>query len=392
MPAPLLLDLSHTSHTRARTGVQRVCRSLHTALGESAVAITHDPHREAWRELEPWERANLASTEPSAKRGAQWPLSARIGGAARKLLGSRPPALPANSGLVVPEIFSGAIAKALPQAFAQTRGPRVAVFHDAIALRFPELTPAKTVARFPPYLVELLDFDGVAAVSEESREALLDYWRWLGVRQPPPVRAIPLGIDTQPRAANGEISALPDAPVVLCVGSIEGRKNHISLLQACEELWSRGERFSLHLVGLAQPQTAAAALAKIQTLQAQGRPLRYDGPVSDAAVEAAYAACTFTVYPSVIEGFGLPVIESLAQGKPCLCSGRGALGESAREGGCLTLDAVDAPSIAAALAQMLHTPALLARLTREARARRFKTWTDYARDLTEWICELPSKK
>ena len=61
MPAPLLLDLTHTSHTRARTGIQRVARSLHAALGEHAIAITHDPHLGAWRPLQPWENANLSA-------------------------------------------------------------------------------------------------------------------------------------------------------------------------------------------------------------------------------------------------------------------------------------------------------------------------------------------
>ena len=55
--------------------------------------------------------------------------------------------------------------------------------------------PAKTVARFPAYLHKLLAFDGIAAVSADSRDSLLDYWRWLGVRATPPVQAIPLGVD-----------------------------------------------------------------------------------------------------------------------------------------------------------------------------------------------------
>ena len=97
-------------------------------------------------------------------------------------------------------------------------------------------------------------------------------------------------------------------------------------------LWQRGERFQLHLIGLANPKTGGAALARLRALQAGGRPIRYEGPVGDAKVDEAYAACTFSVYPSLMEGFGLPVIESLAHGKPCICSARGAIGESAREG------------------------------------------------------------
>src|SRR6185503_12664952 len=108
------------------------------------------------------------------------------------------------SALIVAEVFSAQVARALPALLQATPGRRVAVFHDAIALKVPELTPAKTVARFPAYLVELLQFDGIAANSEDSRDSLLDYWRWLGVRDAPPVQAITLGIETHALAANGE--------------------------------------------------------------------------------------------------------------------------------------------------------------------------------------------
>ena len=388
MSAPFLLDLSHTGHSRARTGIQRVTRSLYNALGARAIAITHDPHAQVWRTFEPWEHANLADESPATGRGAKWPLGAKLRGAARRLVGKTSARFPENAGLIVPEVFSEQIARALPALFATTPGPRVAVFHDAIALKYPELTPNKTVARFPSYLVELLLFDGVAAVSEDSRAALLDYWRWLGAKNPPPVQAISLGTDPRPPARNGEKSPTGGPPIVLSVGSIEGRKNHISLLGACEKLWARGIEFSLHLIGTSHPQTGAPALARIRSLQAAGRPLRYDGAVSDAAVEEAYAACTFTVYPSLMEGFGLPVIESVAHGKPCICSAHGALAESARAGGGVMLETVDESALAAAIARLLDEPGMLAKLTAEASARRFKTWAGYASELTEWICGL----
>ncbi|MBL9201332.1 MAG: glycosyltransferase [Opitutaceae bacterium] len=386
MPAPLLLDLSHTSHTQARTGIQRVARSLLAALGARALPITHDPHAGSWRPLEPWEHATLAAPGGAERRGARWPWRARIRGRLRRLAGSA--ALPPHSGLVVPEVFSPTVAAALPGLFASTTGPRVALFHDAIALKFPELSPSKTVGRFPGYLAELLAFDGIAAVSEDSRASLQDYWAWLGAKNPPPIRAVPLGMEPQSPGPLGEKFPPGAPPVILCVGSIEGRKNHLALLEACEARWAAGDHFSLHLIGLAQPQTGAAALARIRGLQAAGRPLRYDGPVGDDAVARAYAACAFTVYPSLVEGFGLPVIESVAHGKPCVCSARGALGESAAGGGCLALERVDAATLAAAIARLLGTPAEVASLATAARARRLRTWSDYAADLSDWMAGL----
>ncbi len=386
----LLLDLSHTSHTRARTGVQRVCRSLHAALAASTdvTTITHDPHRNTWRPLAPWENTNLASTAPSPKRSARWPLSARLAGRTARTLGLLPPALPDASALIVPEIFSATTASAFPSLFARVRGPRIAIFHDAIALKFPELTPQKTVARFPAYLRELLAFDGIAANSEDSRQTLLDYWRWLGVTAHPPVAAIPLGLEKCHALRDTPSENQP--PVLLSVGSIEGRKNHLALLDAAESLWFRGLRFELHLIGLAQPQTGRAALEKIRALQSSGRPLRYDGPVDDTALNAAYARCAFTVYPSLYEGFGLPVLESLAHGKPCLCSAHGALGESTRDGGCLTLDRVDAPSLASSIKKLLTDSATRDTLIAQAHARTFRTWPDYTRDLLAWLDSLRS--
>jgi len=383
-----LLDLSHTSHTCARSGIQRVTRALERELGSAATAVTHDPYLRAWRTLEPWELANLRGNDPGETRGAHWPWTARWRGRWRHANGqSAQFALRGEfDGFLTAEIFSPAVASQLPATF-----PRVAVFHDAIALRFPELSPSGTVARFPGYLLELLRFDGIAAVSDDSRDSLLAYWRWLGVANPPPVRTISLGVDLTPTPAATPSAAAASVPTVLCVGTLEGRKNHVALLDACELLWARGEQFSLRLVGSAQRQTGRTALAKIQALQAAGRPLRYDGPLGDVALDEAYAQCAFTVYPSLAEGFGLPVIESLARGRPCVCSATGALGELARDGGCLALPSVGATHLAPAIAQLLAAPTEVAALSAAARRRTFRSWRAYADDLAAWMRELPRR-
>jgi glycosyltransferase involved in cell wall biosynthesis len=306
-------------------------------------------------------------------------------------------------GALVPEIFSPVVNAALPALFAAVRGPRVALFNDAIALKLPELSPAGTVARFPAYLRELLAFDGVAAISEDSRATLLDYWRWLGAAQTPPVAAIPLGInlpesrgslpgaDSGTSASSCAVEAGAAGPIVLSVGTLEGRKNHLALLEACESLWAAGRRFELRLIGLTQAQTGRAAAERIAALRAAGRPLRYEGASDETALEAAYAACAFTVYPSLAEGFGLPVAESLGRGKPCVCLGSGALGEIARGGGCVPLAAVTPAELAGAIGRLLDSPAELADLGAAARRRRFRSWAEYAAALTAWMREVPRR-
>lgn len=386
----LLFEASHTSHTRAQTGIQRVVRSLFAELEkrDRVAPVCFDPHQGAWRALNAGELATLRDRHGAAgSRGAKWTLAQQIAGHVRRLAGRRA-ALPAATGLLVPELFSAKVAAQLPALLARVRGPRVAVFHDAIGLKFPELTPPATVARLPAYLRELAQFDGVAAVSEDSAASLRDFWQWAGLAHTPPVQAIPLGV-APARAASAHTPAARAAPRVLCVSTIEGRKNHLALLAAAEALWREGLAFELELVGLPRTDTAAPALARIAELQRAGRALIAHGAVPDEQLHDAYARCTFTVYPSLTEGFGLPVLESLQHGRPCICSAQGALGEAARGGGTLALDSVDASTLAAAMRRLLTEPALRAELSAQARTRKLRTWSDYASDLTGWMDALP---
>ncbi len=387
-----LLDLSHTSHTRARTGIQRVARALHRELSGKATAVCFDPHWNRWRPIERWEEDNLAAEGPAAGRGARWPLTARLRGWARRAAGRVPDWPAPNSGpvgspggVLVPEIFSPEVSSALPALFAASPGPRVALFHDAIALQYPEFTPRSTVARFPAYLGELLAFDGVAAVSEASRRALTGYWAWLGATRTPETVSLTLGLDPAPSNSEAEPAG---TPTILSVGSIEARKNHLALLDACEALWARGARFNLRLVGLANAETGGPALRRLESLRLAGRAVDYRGPADDETLERAYAQCAFTVYPSLAEGYGLPVAESLARGKPCICRDTGATGEIARDGGCVGLRRADAPEIADAIRQLLESPEQLGVLSQAARRRRFKSWAEYAGELLGWMASL----
>lgn len=292
------------------------------------------------------------------------------------------------AGVIVPEVFSAAVGQALPMLERQLAGPRIALFHDALALQLPEFAPPGTVARFPAYLKELAGFDGVAAVSEPARAALARYWDWLGLSRTPALTAIPLGIEP-PRNPAPDGAGGSAAAIVLCVGTLEARKNHLALLEACESLWDRGLRFELRLIGMARPRAAAAVLAKIAALQGAGKRVRYDGPQDESALEKAYAEAAFTVYPSLAEGFGLPVAESLIRGKPCVCSAAGAVGEIAALGGCVPLAELTARAIALACERLLVDGAERERLSAAARARRFKTPAEYADELLAWTKTLP---
>lgn len=394
---PAVLDLTSTTHVRSTTGVQRVARELYgalTGIGAGPQALVYDPFAQRWRLPDRSEQALLrpaAAAQPGTSRSEVWTVTQKLRGLLR--VGREPEWEKFRSApLLVPEIFSPENFPHYAGLRAKLGGLAVAVFYDAVALRLPQLTPAANVARVENYLRELSTFDGVAAISTASKVELLEHWARLGVREPPPVTAIPLGV-TPPSAPpphhpadNHGVGAM-----ILSVGSIEGRKNHLALLGAAEMLWREGRHFRLILAGLPRKETAAGALGFAQALQSAGRPLQLAGAVSEQRLEELYARCRFTVYPSLYEGYGLPVAESLLRARPCVCGTGGALGEIAPGGGCLVVPEPTVSHLTTAMRALLDDDALHARLSAEAAARRFPTWSDYARQLLAWATTLPCR-
>ena len=398
-----LIDLTHTSHCPGHTGIQRVCRSLYRELGnrDSFAAVCFDPYENAWRGLRAGERRNLLPPsnvkDVGGRRGAKWTIRERMRGRLRRFLpfpgGQRIGGGEKLEGILVPEIFGHRFPRALRRLERSLEGPKAALFYDAVVLRLPEHSPARTVRRFPAYLGALRAFDGIAAISESSRDDLLASWREAGFRSNPPVDVISLAVDEVSRIEAVRPNGEPlEQPVVLTVATIEGRKNHLALLEGAEILWREGCEFHLRLVGALEEETGERALREIREAESRGRPVIWLGPIGEEELAMEYRRCAFTIYPSLFEGFGLPVLESLRYGKPSICCRRGALPEAARDGGCLVLDKTDAQCIADGIRRLLFDVETRARLAREARGRSFKNWTDYAEELVAWMTGLPVRE
>jgi glycosyltransferase involved in cell wall biosynthesis len=179
--------------------------------------------------------------------------------------------------------------------------------------------------------------------------------------------------------------------LVVYVSSFHGRKNHLTLLGAAEKLWQQGSKFELHLIGRNVGAPLNEIVRQIWKLKMRGRPLRWLRHVDDQTLLRAYSDCRFTVYPSIMEGFGLPIVESLAHGRPCVCGGNGALGEVARGGGCLIVDQTSEDALAAGIKKLLTEPDTYERLSTEARARKFRSWSDYTEKLLQHL-QLPRRQ
>ena len=160
------------------------------------------------------------------------------------------------------------------------------------------------------------------------------------------------------------------------IGSFEPRKNHLAVLNAAEQLWREGIDFRIRFIGGSGwghefPDAAAE-------LVAAGRPLEILRAVDEAVLTHSYREAAFTVFPSLHEGYGLPVAESLAHGVPVLTSSYGAPSEIAAAGGALTVDPRSDDAIRDGMRTLLTDPAKRARLRAEIRTRPGSDWRRYA--------------
>jgi glycosyltransferase involved in cell wall biosynthesis len=266
--------------------------------------------------------------------------------------------------------------------FLRARPCRLAaVFYDAIPLKHPGITWPQSVARHPEYLKMLAGFDQVWAISAASRDELAGFWRWQGAEVRATVKVLALGADLDRTARAGPGLPPPAPRLLLSVGIVEPRKNQLFLLDVCEQLWREGVDFELHFVGRVNPHFGREAGRRLRAAREREPRVHHHAAASDELLGRLYAAATATAFPTLAEGHGLPVLESLWHGRPCVCSDLPVLRETATGGGCLLAAPGDAVAWAGALRTALTNDGEWRRLAAEATSRPLPTWADTARTL-----------
>ena len=219
--------------------------------------------------------------------------------------------------------------------------------HDLIPIRYPHLMSFDARAVFARHFVDVAHTaDHVVAVSRASLDDFREFLHEVGAPVPP-ISVIHNGSDL---AADDEEAGEPprpelaDRPFVLCVGTIEARKNHALLYNVWDRLVARhGERTPLLvLVGMVG-WGVGDLLWRMRGNPRVAEHIVLLSELSDEGLQWLYHHCLFTVYPSFVEGWGLPVVESLAVGKPCVASNAAAIVE-ASQGRVPLLDPLDFPA------------------------------------------------
>lgn len=176
------------------------------------------------------------------------------------------------------------------------------------------------------------------------------------------IRVAEPGVDPARRARDGE-----GAPVLLSVGSVTARKNHVAVARALGELKDLPWRWRV-VGGLGRDERAVRELeATIDELGIGDRVERL-GEVDDAALAAAYDGADIFVLVSRLEGYGMAFTEALARGLPVVAGRTPAVAALVPEDAGAIVEPEDGLALTAALKKLLGEPAALTRARRYARS------------------------
>lgn len=284
--------------------------------------------------------------------------------------------------LLTVELFSEAERPGFRRFVAERPCRLAGMFYDAIPIRFPHITWPQSVQRHPDYMKLLAGFDRVFAISEEVARDLAGFWQWQEAAPRAQITPVKLGadFDGSPRVLEAKAE---DAvrPSFLCVGIVEPRKNQAFLLGVAEALWREGLDFDLHIAGRVNPHFGAPILKRLQQLRQREPRLHYHAAPDDRTLARLYAEARAVVFPTMAEGNGLPILEALWRGVPCVCSDLPVLRENTEGGGCLLARTDDAADWAGKLRTVLQDGAALRRLRAEAVSRPLPRWAETAAEI-----------
>ena len=263
--------------------------------------------------------------------------------------------------------------------FRHQTAPPAAIFVHDLAFR---IRPAEVPWQQRAYMGAVLGpaLRGAAAVlvpSESTKRDLMEHYKLPDLESK--VVVIPEGVP-EPVPAG----PLPDGlerGFILAVGTVEPRKNYARLLAAFRQL--RGRHGTLPFIINGRPGVPQLVIAgrpgwaygdTLQRIAAEPG-VRYLGHVDEPTLSALYESASVLAFPSLYEGFGLPLLEAMSRGKPAVVGSAGSLPELAM-GSAIGVDPGDVDAIAGALERLLADAALRQKLGDEGmrRAAGF-TWT-----------------
>lgn len=318
MKRPLLIDISRILWRRWRgspsTGIDRACLAYLRHFADRALAVVQ--RGGFTRVLAPQSSARLATLLLEQRADFRRLATREL---ARALVG---PGRHADNRHGAIYLNVGHTGLDLPGHGRWVHGARVSPIyyvHDIIPITHPHYCRAGEDERHRLRMRAALSLGrGIIANSQDTSEALVDFAQREQIA-PPPMLVAPLALSVQrPLGA-----ALPPiaAPYFLMIGTIEGRKNYRLALQAWRRLAARlGEQAPRLVIIGARGWAADDVFHDLDTNALLRRFVIERGACSDAELASYIAHARALLFPSFVEGQGLPLVEALAAGTPAIAS------------------------------------------------------------------------
>jgi glycosyltransferase involved in cell wall biosynthesis len=369
----IVVDVTDTGRSRFTTGIQRVARETLTRW-----ARDHDITLVSWVAS----GARLLGTPEDEITRVVLEKASRD----RIVRPGDRVVIPFESTFVLPEITVAGRRTENIQTIARfSRSRSTAIGFDCIPVTTSETSGPGMPGAFSKYLAALSSFHAVGAISGASATEYSGWRRMLAGAglEGPRVETVPLPWQGEEIAQSvvdrvrRELGLDDGRPVVLAVGSHEPRKNHLNLLTAAELRWKEGDDFHLVMVG-GNAWGDREFQEMVVALRREDRAISLLSGVDDEVVWALYSIARFSVFCSINEGFGLPIVESLASGTPVLTADFGSQRELGENNGAVICDPHDPRGMSAELTRLLHDDALIQELTARAAGLERPSWDDYA--------------
>jgi glycosyltransferase involved in cell wall biosynthesis len=203
----------------------------------------------------------------------------------------------------------------------------VALLHDIIPITHPEYVPARWVSRHHRILRNIAELSAGVIVNSASTAATLRPF----LPSCLPMLPLPLGACVAASRPGDDAMPGPEG-YFLCLGTIEPRKNHITLLHVWRDLAARlGPKVPRLVIVGARGWECDHILKLIEATPLLKSCVDWQGWQPDDKVARWIKGAKAVLMPSFVEGFGLPVAEALAQGAPVICSDIAAHREIGRQ-------------------------------------------------------------
>jgi glycosyltransferase involved in cell wall biosynthesis len=364
----LVIDITELVHWQGKlTGVPRVMNELSSRFAANAVAqeivfVTWDSHKNAFEAVDYVPAAVDPTDEDIAKPGEpsgvlettkQLVRKSRIASRAVELTKGGVKSLATGSfrvtrshrqilrlqsgdTLLILADWHGSNEKymSLIEDIKQLGVRLVQISYDLLPIVAPQYSghSTKKLTHYVKRIYPLCDL--ILTISEQTTR---DIETWLKSQRLslPRIEKMRLGDDfhmiktVRPKDKKMRTALLKNTNYLLCVGTVEARKNHTLLYYTYKLAAERGIQLPILVIVGRQGWLASDIYEIISNDPITKGSIIFLQNISDAELSWLYEHCLFSIYPSFYEGWGLPVAESIAHGVPCLCSSTSSIPEIA---------------------------------------------------------------